>query len=90
MRPNTLLKTLEKLDAFRRPDRFEQFLIACEADFRGRLGLQDRPYPQAGLLRNALKTARDVDLSSQIAAGLQGEALARALREMRLKAIKSL
>ncbi|MCP4410636.1 MAG: multifunctional CCA addition/repair protein [Gammaproteobacteria bacterium] len=90
MRPNTILKTLEKLDAFRRPDRFEQFLIACEADFRGRLGLQDRPYPQAGLLRKALEAARDIDLSSQIAAGLQGEALAHALREMRLKAISSL
>ena len=56
-----LLETLEHVDAFRRPDRFEQFLLACEADSRGRTGLENRPYPQAGLLRNLLSVLRGIN-----------------------------
>jgi tRNA nucleotidyltransferase (CCA-adding enzyme) len=57
LRPKTLLKVLQSLDALRRPERFEQFLLACEADARGRLGFEKRAYPQAGLLRCARETA---------------------------------
>ena len=45
--------------ALRRPERFEAFLLTCEADARGRLGLEDRDYPQADYLRRALKLAPD-------------------------------
>ncbi|MES2606417.1 MAG: multifunctional CCA addition/repair protein, partial [Pseudomonadota bacterium] len=53
-----LVQTLESCDALRRPQRFEQFLLACEADARGRTGLERRPYPQAERLRSVLATAR--------------------------------
>jgi tRNA nucleotidyltransferase (CCA-adding enzyme) len=46
LRPDTVLRTLEGCDALRRPERFEDFLIACEADKRGRQGLESRDYPQ--------------------------------------------
>ena len=46
LRPDTILGILEKTDAFRRPGRFAQALLACEADSRGRLGLEKNPYPQ--------------------------------------------
>ena len=49
LRSATLLKTLQGLDAFRRPERFEEFLLACTADSRGRLGFEQRPYPQADI-----------------------------------------
>ena len=49
LRGKTLLKLLTATDALRRPDRFEAFLLACEADARGRLGLEQRDYPQAQL-----------------------------------------
>ena len=90
MRPSKLLETLERLDAFRRPQRFAHFLLACEADYRGRLGLEKRPYPQAALLRNALQAALQVDLTEPLSSGLKGAAFARALREKRLLAIKEL
>ena len=66
LRPGTIMKLLEGCDAFRRPERFEQLLLACEADVRGRTGLEQRPYPQADLLRAcreaaAAITGRDVD-----------------------------
>jgi tRNA nucleotidyltransferase (CCA-adding enzyme) len=58
LRPSTLLDLLEATDAFRRPQRFERLLLSCEADARGR-GPEKlaAPYPQAGLLREALLVA---------------------------------
>ena len=54
LRPETILKVLERGDAFRRPDRFEQLLLTCEADARGRSGLENRSYEQANYFRGAL------------------------------------
>jgi tRNA nucleotidyltransferase (CCA-adding enzyme) len=87
LRPGTLLKLLEGVDAFRRPERFEQFLAACEADRRGRDGLEGAPYPQAALLRQALAAANSVDPQPLAAAGLAGEALRERLRSLRTEAI---
>jgi len=64
LRPKTILKVLEKSDAFRRPGRFEQFLVTCEADARGRAGLENRRYPQADHLRGALAAAAAVDAAT--------------------------
>ena len=64
LRPKTLLKVLERADAFRRPERFEQLLLACEADARGRTGLEDRDYPQADFFRGAFRAASSVDAAA--------------------------
>ncbi|MDQ3731910.1 MAG: multifunctional CCA addition/repair protein, partial [Pseudomonadota bacterium] len=85
----TILKVLEALDAFRRPERFEQFLTACEADARGRAGLENREYPQADILRAARAAAASVNAKSLIEAGIEGPAIASALRERRIAAIKA-
>ena len=87
LRPDTLLEKLEGLDAFRRPQRFEQFLLACEADARGRTGYEDRPYPQADIFRTALKACAGVDPQPLVAAGLKGEAIAQKLHQLRMAAI---
>ena len=55
LRDGTLLDLLERLDAFRRPARFEQFVLACEADARGRKGLENRDYPQADHLASSAR-----------------------------------
>jgi tRNA nucleotidyltransferase (CCA-adding enzyme) len=88
LRPATTLDLLQALDAFRRPARFEQFLLACEADFRGRPGYEQRPYPQAVRLRQAREAAAAVDAAALTARGLQGPALAEALRQARVAAIR--
>ena len=88
MRPHTILKKLEAMDAFRRPDRFEQFLIACEADIRGRKGMEDCDYPQAQYLRNALAAASDIDTGAIQNRDLSGEDIAEAIRKLRVDAIK--
>jgi tRNA nucleotidyltransferase (CCA-adding enzyme) len=87
LRPGTLLKTLQKVDAFRRPERFEQFLLACEVDARGRKGLEDRDYPQAERLRIAYQAAKAVPVQSLVQQGFKGPALNAAIREARLRAI---
>jgi tRNA nucleotidyltransferase (CCA-adding enzyme) len=90
MRPGSILRKLEALDAFRRPERFEQFLIACEADYRGRTGFEDRDYPQSEFFRKALTTAADIDTQSLIDQGLTGEDMAEAIRSKRLAALQKL
>ncbi|MGD8574830.1 MAG: multifunctional CCA tRNA nucleotidyl transferase/2'3'-cyclic phosphodiesterase/2'nucleotidase/phosphatase, partial [Gammaproteobacteria bacterium] len=89
LRPSTLLRLLEVTDAFRRPERFERFLLACEADARGRAGLEDRVYDQPVRLRAALEAAHGVDAGALAREGLVGPAIAAALRERRIKAIRA-
>ncbi|HEU4531926.1 MAG TPA: multifunctional CCA addition/repair protein [Steroidobacteraceae bacterium] len=89
LRPGTVLELLEKTDALRRPERFELILTACEADARGRLGLEGRDYSQAQLLRDALAAARAiVPNEEELAAG--GAAIAQRLRQRRVAAIARL
>ena len=87
LRTTTILKVLENTDAFRRPDRFEKFLLACEADARGRKGLEDKPYPQAEYLTGALAAANTVSARKLISEGAQGPEIAKALRKHRIAAI---
>ena len=89
LRPTTLCDTLHALDAVRRPQRFENFLIACEADARGRPGYEDAPYPQATLLRSAFHAMQSVDAQALVDAGLTGAALVERLRRLRIAAITS-
>lgn len=88
LKPKTILKALEKLDAFRKPKRLEQFLIACQADANGRLGREEKKYPQAERLREAYEIAKAVDIKPLIEAGLAGVELGQKLRQKRIKAIK--
>jgi tRNA nucleotidyltransferase (CCA-adding enzyme) len=87
-----VLRLLERCDAFRRPERFLQMLAACECDATGRLGFEDRPYPQHARLAAALKTAQDVDAraasAQAIAQGLKGPAIAEAIRRARMRALE--
>ena len=87
MRIDTILKKLESMDAFRRPERFDQFLICCEADARGRTGFEDRAYPQAGYFKKALDAANSIDTEALNQQGLIGKSMADAIREERLNSI---
>src|SRR5579863_651502 len=75
LRPETLLKLLESTDAFRRPERFAELLLVCEADARGRTGLESRPYPQADYLRRARDAAAATTLDASERSGHAGPAI---------------
>lgn len=87
LRDKTILRVLEKTDAFRRPERFEQFLIACEADAKGRCGLENRHYPQADFLRGAFAAASAVD-SGAIAKQHEGPKIPAAIKAARQSAVR--
>ena len=88
IRSDTLLKLLESVDAFRRPERFELFLLACEADHRGRTGLEDTPFPQGDYLRRAFSAARAVTTESLDTANLKGAEIGEQLKLKRLDAVR--
>lgn len=88
LRPSTIMKVLEQTDAFRKPERFDNFLKACEADGRGRLGFEDRPYPQADAFRAWFQAAKDTDLKPAIDQKLKGEEMKNAIRKLRIAQIK--
>ena len=90
MRADTILKKLEAIDAFRRPERFQQFLLACEADIRGREGLEDRPYPQAQYFADALTAALNINTSEMNKQELSGKEIGDLIRKLRTEAINKL
>ena len=89
LRPDTILKLFESVDAFRRPERFDEFLLACEADARGRTGLEDRAYPQADILRTTFAAAAGVDNAAIQELGLRGPEFGAELRRWRERAVNT-
>lgn len=89
LRASTLLKVLERIDAFRRPERLDKFLLACEADSRGRTGFEEQPYPQAEFLRGAFRAAARVSGRELAREGLEGAQIGEALKRKRLQAISA-
>ena len=87
-----LVRLLDRCDAWRRPERFAEMLLACECDARGRLGLEESAYPQRARLLAVLDTARSVN-SAAVAAdaaarGLSGPAIGEALHAARVLAVE--
>lgn len=92
LRPSTVLKLLQRCDAFRRSHRFAKFLLACEADARGRTGLENRSYPQAAYLAGALDAASAVvtaDVIAELAGEKDGQKISEAIRLARTHALKA-
>ena len=86
-----LVRLLERCDAFRKPERFADILLACECDARGRLGLSEQPYPQRQRLLGALSAAQSVNTAEVAAAaeaqGLSGAAIGQAVHAARTQAL---
>ena len=90
LKPSTVVKTLVQLDAYRKPDRFEKFLLACEADARGRPGYENREFKQGDFLRQAFAASREVDVESLRAQGFEHKALADQIHSERVAAVREL
>lgn len=88
LKPGTLLKVIEATDGLRRPERFAEVLLACEADARGRQGRESAPYPQREQLLAALRAASAAD-TSDLKDARNGPAIAALLRQRRIAAIKA-
>jgi tRNA nucleotidyltransferase (CCA-adding enzyme) len=88
LRDETFLKTLDALDAFRRPERFELFLLACEADSRGRTGYEDKHFSQPDIYRKVFNAARLLNAKELVTQGLKGKEIKEELKKLRIQAIK--
>ena len=93
LRADTILKLLERCDAFRRAERFMDLLKATECDHFARTGFESAPYPQAPRLIAALAAAQGVPAGAIAAAvtahytDRQAERIAEAIRKARLEAV---
>jgi tRNA nucleotidyltransferase (CCA-adding enzyme) len=85
-----MVKLLERCDVLRRPERFELILGACEADFRGRLGFEDREFSQAATWRQALAAMRGVDAGAIAKACDDAAQIPQRIHEARVDAVKAL
>jgi tRNA nucleotidyltransferase (CCA-adding enzyme) len=90
MRPDTVLQLLHDADALRQPQRFEEFLLACESDLRGRTGFEATPFPQADYLRRALEAVFAVDAGAIAKGCTSPEQIRQAVWSAREKAIATL
>ncbi|WP_312325592.1 multifunctional CCA addition/repair protein [Acinetobacter sp.] len=89
LKPGTLWRLLQRLDVLRRPERVEAFVQACECDSRGRLGLEDRAYPQAQYVLDAMQTVRAIK-AQDLPADIQGPDIGEMLIERRIQALDEL
>jgi len=87
LRPSTILKLLKRLDPFRRPERFKDFLLVCIADVKGRKGFENVDYEEPNLLTKIYKLCNKVN-TKEIAKNFKGENIAKAIDAERLVIIK--
>jgi tRNA nucleotidyltransferase (CCA-adding enzyme) len=87
LRASTITEMLTALGAFKPTHKLPEFLLACEADAKGRTGFEDAPYPQAELLSGAAKAGASVDTSAIMNGELKGAQIGEAIRRLRIKAI---
>lgn len=90
LKPTTLLKVMKAADAFRKPEQFDSYLLCCEADARGRTGLEQRDYPQADYMRTALRACQAIDNREIADQGFTGKAFGEALDRERLARLQAL
>ncbi|MFV5343106.1 multifunctional CCA addition/repair protein [Acinetobacter oleivorans] len=86
LKPGTVWRLLQRLDVLRRPERVEAFVQACECDARGRLGLEDRPYPQAQYMLDAMQVVRSIKLQD-LPENIKGAEIGEMLIQYRIDAL---
>ncbi|MCH2055739.1 MAG: multifunctional CCA addition/repair protein [Thalassotalea sp.] len=90
LRPSTILKLFNQLDVWRKPQEFEDFLIACKADAKGRLGFEKRAYPQAHLLRVTVNECLKVNAKNFVERGIYGKQIKEAMNKERVNIIQEI
>jgi tRNA nucleotidyltransferase (CCA-adding enzyme) len=90
LKASTILKMFNQLDLWRKPQEFDYFLIACKSDFLGRLGFENRDYPQEQYLQAAAQAARMVSAKDFVEQGFKGVEIKEAMERARLTAIKEI
>ncbi len=89
LRAATLVDLLTDLGALKKENNLNDFLLACEADCKGRTGKENTPYPQADYIRKIAKIATNIDTKEILHANLQGAKIGEAIRQLRIKTVNN-
>jgi tRNA nucleotidyltransferase (CCA-adding enzyme) len=89
LKPETVLKVIKALDAFRKPEQFERFLLVCKADAQGRTGFEDAKYAQAEYFQQALEISKSIDISALRETGIAGKELGEAIDQARIENLRA-
>ncbi len=90
LRASTIEKLFKALDVYRRPQRLSLFLIACEADAKGRKGFEHRSYPQSQYLQACFSAAKSISVDDIDRSQLKGPEIGQALQHKRIQSIQSI
>jgi tRNA nucleotidyltransferase (CCA-adding enzyme) len=89
LKNSTIVDLFSRLDAFRRPERFEHFILACEADAKGRTGYEDSSDEKSQRFREFFQAANQVNTAEIVAQGFKGIEIAEQLRIKRIAAVRA-
>lgn len=87
LRPATVHKLFTALNAWRDPHRLEQFILACKADSQGRLGFENKPYPQEAYFKHLFAAAKKITINSINTSNLVGAEIGLAIKNAQMQAI---
>lgn len=87
LKPATIVKMFDKADFWRKPQRLEQLLSACEADIKGRTGLEHVSYPQADFILRCFQAAQSVEVKPILDAGFKGAEIREQMTKRRVEAV---
>ena len=90
LKPSSVIKLFDNIDVWRKPERFELFLLACTADLRGRTGFEQNEYPQAQYLAECYQKANLVSVKNIVQQGFKGAAIREQVAKERIEVIKIL
>lgn len=90
LKPSTVVRLFDSLDVWRKPDRFQLFLLACTADLRGRTGFEQKSYPQADYLNQCYQLASQVDVKDIVKQGFKGAEIREQLTKARVNAVQEI
>lgn len=88
LRPDTIVRLFKGLDAFRKPENLQDYVIACQSDSTGRLGRQNNPYPNADFLLQVFMIANSIDIKQLMDQGFSGAKLGEEIERARVNAVK--
>jgi len=90
LRPKTIMALINNLDGLRNPETFENYIIVCEADAKGRKGFENNSYPQADYLRECLQCCQSINIKALVDQGLKGKNIGEAIQEKQVNAISNI
>lgn len=87
--PRTIVDMMQAIDIYRKPNRIQQFAIACKSDALGRKGMENNKYINEDMFLEMAQVLRSIDISALLTQGLSVDKLKGQIHLLRINAIKN-